>query len=389
VTGLGALIASGVGAQQRVTRADAIDAALTRSAPAALARADSAAGAAGFDVARTYPNPSVAWSYSKDTPHYHVLASVPLDLPWVRAARVDAARATRDAARFGFAYEEAQLRYDADTTYTRALAARGRARLSRRDASDADSLLRMAEVRRDAGDASELDVELARVNAGGVETEAADDSLTALDAVLAVQLVMGLPGDSVQIALGDTLAPPHDITGPPLAYAVAAAAARFDATTAGLALARRSAFAGPSFQVGFDTDDPGPTGQQGLLPTFGVTLPLPLFNRNGAAVTQAVAARDWAAADLERVRQAATAEVAAARRRFDETSSRLDRSRALVASAERVAGMSLQAYREGAVPLANVLDAELRARDALGRYIDDLAATNNSAALLRLLAGPP
>jgi len=38
------------------------------------------------------------------------------------------------------------------------------------------------------------------------------------------------------------------------------------------------------------------------------------------------------------------------------------------------------------VPLANVLDAELRARDALGRYIDDLAAANNGAAALRLLA---
>jgi len=351
-----------------------------------MAGADTLAGAAGLDVARTLQNPSLAWSYSKDTPHYHVLASVPLDLPWIRGPRVDAARAMRDAARDGFAYDEAQLRYDADTAYTRALGARGHARLSGRNASDADSLLRIAEIRREAGDASELDVELARVNAGDLETQAADDSLAALDALLAVQVVMGIQGDSAQISLGDSLGVPRDTVPSGPASWVAAAAARLDAAVASVTLARRSAFPAPSFEIGFDTFDPGVGGQRGLLPTAGFTVPLPLFNHNRAAVAQAEAARDWAAADLERVRQGATAALAQARRAFSLARIRLDHSRALVASAERVADMSLQAYREGAVPLANVLDAELRARDALGRYIDDLAAANNGAAALRLLA---
>jgi len=48
--------------------------------------------------------------------------------------------------------------------------------------------------------------------------------------------------------------------------------------------------------------------------------------------------------------------------------------------------MSLQAYAEGAIPLANVLEAHRNAREALGRYIDDVAAANNAAAAVRLLA---
>ncbi len=47
--------------------------------------------------------------------------------------------------------------------------------------------------------------------------------------------------------------------------------------------------------------------------------------------------------------------------------------------------MSLQAYAEGVVALPNVLEAQRNARQALGRYIDDVAAANDAAAAVRLL----
>ncbi|HEX9393755.1 MAG TPA: hypothetical protein VF923_03830, partial [Gemmatimonadales bacterium] len=53
--------------------------------------------------------------------------------------------------------------------------------------------------------------------------------------------------------------------------------------------------------------------------------------------------------------------------------------------ADTVAAMSLRAYAEGAVALPNVLEAHRNARDALARYIDDLAAANDTYAALRLL----
>src|SRR5437016_3879045 len=86
---------------QPVTRAQAVAAALTRGAPAAFGRADTAAAAGVLRAARLYPNPSLAASYTKDLPHYHVLADLALDLPWLRAARVGAAASARDAARNG------------------------------------------------------------------------------------------------------------------------------------------------------------------------------------------------------------------------------------------------------------------------------------------------
>jgi hypothetical protein len=67
------------------------------------------------------------------------------------------------------------------------------------------------------------------------------------------------------------------------------------------------------------------------------------------------------------------------------------RDQTLVASANRVAALSLTAYREGAAPLATAIEAQRNAREILSQYIDDLAAAWIATAALRvrtLTAGP-
>ncbi len=145
-------------AQQALTRSEAVAAAEARGSRLALARADTTISAATLAQARMFENPTASASYSKSTPQYHASLDLPLDFLWLRGARAAAAREALAAARFHFAFERAAARFDADTAYTRVLAAQAHARLSRRNAQDADSLLRMATVRRDAGDASDLDV---------------------------------------------------------------------------------------------------------------------------------------------------------------------------------------------------------------------------------------
>src|SRR5216117_767889 len=229
--------------QQPVTRADAVAAALARGARAAFGRADTAAAAAVLHGARLYPNPALAATYTKDVPHYHVIADLPLDLPWLRSARIGAAASARDAARYGFAFERAAIRFDMDTTYTRALATLARARLSRRNAADADSLLKMAQLRREVGDVSDLDVRLAAVNAGQLENGAADDSLAAVQALLSLQLQMGLAADTPSITLVDSLVVPDDSGAgvrPGELLLVAAAAARLRAAERNLTFTRAS-----------------------------------------------------------------------------------------------------------------------------------------------------
>src|SRR5213078_649687 len=364
-------------AQQPVTRAQAVDAALARGARVALGRADTTAARGLVRAARAFPNPVLSASYTKDLPRYHAVIDVPLDLPWLRGARIGAAESARDAARLGFTFERAAVRFDVETTYTNALAAARHAELSRRTALDADSLLRIAELRRQVGDASELDVRLATVNAGQLENIAVDDSLLALGTLLALQLQMGLSADTASIVLTDSLEPPASTEAAadhPL-LPVAVAEASLHSAERSLALTRRSRFA-PSLELGFDTGDPTSPVPHQLLPVAGFSFPLPLFNWSGGDVMRAAAERDRARAQLDLTRRETTAAVATARRTLAIARTRLNRGAALVESATRVAVMSLRAYSEGAAPLASVLEAQRNAREILAGYVDDLRAAD-------------
>src|SRR5258706_11136792 len=333
-------------AQQQVTRADAVAAALARGARVALARADTTAALGAVRAARAFPNPTISGSYTKDPPNYHALGDLPLDWPWLRAPRIGAAEAARDAARYQFAFDRAALVFDVDTTYTRTLAAAMHARLSRRTAQDADSLLKIAQLRRDVGDVSELDVRLAAVNAGQLENTAIDDSLAALASLLSLQLQMGLRADTPSIRLADSLVAPADSAVMSGRFGeflpVAAAAARLRSAERSLTLARASRFA-PSLEFGVDKGDPGSANPNQLLPVIGFSLPFPLFNRSGGAVTQAIAERDRARAELDLTRPETDAGVARAQRELTAALARVRRSSALVASAARIAGTSLAA----------------------------------------------
>jgi cobalt-zinc-cadmium efflux system outer membrane protein len=382
--------AAALNAQQPVTRAQAVAAALARGARVALGRADTTAARGAVRSARAFPNPILAASYTKDLPRYHAAIDVPLDLPWLRGARIGAAESARDATRFGFAFERAAIRFDVETTYTSALAAARLADLSRHTALDADSLRKIAELRRRVGDVSELDVRLAAVNAGQQENIAVDDSLVALETLLSLQLQMGLAGDEPTIVLADSLAPPAG--GEPsegrALLPIAAAEATLHSAERSLAFSRRSRFA-PNLELGFDTGDPSSPAPHQLLPVIGFSLPLPLFNWSGGEVMRAVAERDRALAQLDLTRRETTAAVVQARRTLAAARARLARAEGLVESANRIAVMSLRAYSEGAVALATVLEAQRNAREILARYIDDLAAADAAARAVRLLTADP
>ncbi len=376
-------------AQHPVTRGEAVAAALARGARMALGRADTTAARGLVRSARAFPNPTLAASYTKDLPQYHAALDLPLDLPWLRGARIGAAESAREATRLGFAFERAAIRFDVETTYTNALAAARRADLSRRTAVDADSLRKIAELRRQVGDVSELDVRLAAVNAGQLENVAIDDSLSALGALLSLQLQMGLAGDEPTVTLADSLEPPAAEGGEGRALLpVAAAEATLRSAERSLAFSRRSRFA-PNLEIGFDTGDPTSSTPHQVLPVLGFSFPLPLFNWSGGEVLRALADRDRALAQLDLTRRETTAAVARARRDLVAARARLGRAQGLVESANRVAVMSLRAYGEGAVPLATVLEAQRNAREILARYIDDLAAADAAARALRLLTADP
>ena len=370
--------------QQPVTRQQAIESAVTRGARAAVARADNLVGSARLLTARSWDNPSLAGTYSKSPPNYHAIVDFPLDLSGARGARIRAAQANRLASQYRFEFERAAAALDADTSYTRALAALERLRLSRRNARDADSLRRMAVVRRDAGDASDLDVLLAGVNAGQAANLAIADSVTLISSIFDLQTVMGLDTPSIAIVPSDSLTTPPVATPNAVTEStipVAAARQALSAADLSVRVERRSLFTPFSLQAGVEWADPG---DPGLLPTFGFSIPLPVLNRNRGPIALAEAERERARAELALALFQTQATIGRAQRERAVALEKLQRDRILVENANRIVAMSLVAYREGAQGLPAVLEAQRNARDILSQYINDLEDAWIATAILRL-----
>ena len=359
--------------QEPVTRQQAIESAVTRGARAGVARADTLVGSAQLLAAKQWDNPSLSATYSRAVPTHHEVVDLPLDLTGVRSARIRSAESTRLASQYRFQFERAAAALDADTTYTRALAASEHLRLARRNAKDADSLRRMSIVRRDAGDASELDVLLATVNAGQAANVTAADSLTYVSTLFDLQAVMGLDANRVVITPIDSLTLPASPSAdgvPVRTLPVAAAELALTAADLSVRAQRRSVFAPFSIQAGIEHGDPS---QPGILPTFGISIPLPLLNRNRGPIAVAEAERERARAELALARIETQSAIGRAIRSRNLALEKIQRDRLLVESATRIAAMSLTAYREGAQGLPAVLEAQRNARDILTQYIDDLA----------------
>jgi outer membrane protein, heavy metal efflux system len=378
-----------------LTRDSAVSLALAHGSRAAIANATARSAAARVREAGAVANPLLSASYSKSVPQYHASIDFPLDFLTLRGLRVASARSSSEAAQLRLAFERAAIRLDVDTSYTIASARRARARLSLRNAVDAESLLTIAAVRRSAGDASDLDVDVARISAGRARNLAVADSQAAVAATLELQQALGLSASRQTIAIVDSLdvprldtMPSHDSTTASGAMPLSVAAARLDLQAANqtLALERRNMWSGLALQAGVENHDP--TGAEpGLLPTLGVSIPLPLFNQGQGTIAVAQAERDRARAELAAAERESAALVTRARSDLAAASQRVARDRQLVETANRVARLSLQAYVEGAYPLTTVLEAQRNARDTLADLIDDLVAANTAAAALRLYTG--
>lgn len=374
-------------AQQPITRAEAAATALSRGGRLAVAVSDTSAARARLLGARALQNPAFNAAYSKSPPQLHFTVDLPFDLPGLRGARLASALAGLRAADYRYRFEKAAAALDADTTFTRALAAAARARLSQRNALVADALLQMAVVRRDAGDASDLEVEMAKVNAGQQHNLATADSVDLTGALIDLQAVMGTVTETPTIALADTLYLPvmaADAAPAGTPLQIASGLESVISAERNIRVQRLSVFGSPSLMGGVETRDHGGTGNE-ILPTYGFSIPIPLLNRNRAGIALATAELQRARADLTITTLEYNATLKRMQRQRATAYARAIRDRDLLASANRVASMSVTAYRAGAFPLANVFEAQRTARDVLRQYIDDLAEIWIADATLRVL----
>jgi cobalt-zinc-cadmium efflux system outer membrane protein len=156
-----------------------------------------------------------------------------------------------------------------------------------------------------------------------------------------------------------------------------AAEARTKAAEAGIGVERTMLFR----QLGATLGTKQMMGTTSMI--AGVSLPLPFFDRNRGEIARATAEREAAAFDLDASTRAARAQLSgalAAARLLTERASALTASAdtGFLARAEQARRIALGAYREGAVPLIQVLDAARAWSDARMTYFDLLFSQQES-----------
>ena len=277
------------------------------------------------------------------------------------------------AARAGIMGAQARF-YDAQRTldqgvtkaYVAALLAQDNARILTESSGYLAHEARIAQERYKAGDLSDSDKKQIEINAEQFDLQARSAEATAVQARIAVEILMGVnqpqgkwtPGDSLA-GLAAVISPPRNETKAGAERAdVLAAEADLRGGRANLQLQKAIRIPDPTLSVGVEHEPPG-GGPAVDTFNLGVSFPLPLWNRNGGNIKAAQAGVDQFQLALGKVRTQAAADIANAEVAYDEAYARWLKYRDQTAPKSTQVRESVAfAYEKGGASLVDLLDAE-------------------------------
>ena len=374
---------------------------------------DLLAAAAGVDaataqkiVAKEFPNPTFAFSTTYVNVDNHPNSTSMGNTLWDRSYDTIFAvnqlfeiggkrRSRQTSAQAGFESAKAQL-LDAKRTldlavaraYVAAALARENVDVLRQSAATLRQEAGIAEVRLKAGEISESDKTQIEINAERFELDARTAESAAAQARVALEVLLGMPHPKDDCVLTDRL---EGLIGPGPGLATnSTGACRPDVIAAEAAW--RKAEADLRLQKAMRIPDPTVLGQYDHNPPdfpnsigFGVSFPLPLWNRNRGNILAATAARDQARLALEKLQAQAVADIAVALLVYEDAAKRWQSySESIRPKSAQVRKIKAYAYEKGGASLLDMLVAERDDNDV--RLAANQAASDTAIAIAALKA---
>jgi outer membrane protein, heavy metal efflux system len=369
------LLLAGQASPDSLTLAQALARARAARAQSVVAGALVAEARGALRIAGAIPNPTVSYSHSEAVPTNHFLVDQPLDWLIKRGADRAAAHAGVNRARADSAQTMAELHHSVRLAYWRARAGLLSESLVQAQASQADTLARIAGARLRAGDISLLEQEQAAQEASRAHQaassarEASRVAAAELARAIAFEHAAPKPTDPLDTGL-DQL--PDTTVAIARVPALRSATADSAAAAAQLRSAQRARVPFPSLQTGAEWGDPS---QPGALSVIGLAIPLPLWQRGGGSVAEARARAERLAALAREARLDVVRQVRQARIHLEETARRARAARdSLLPAAAVIRARALRAYQAGETSILPVLDALRSERDVtLSALQDELA----------------
>jgi cobalt-zinc-cadmium efflux system outer membrane protein len=280
-----------------------------------------------------------------------------------RRLRISRAEHNLEAAQSEASAVERRVVYEVKAAYQRVAIARLRLELLRENHNNLNQLVGLNEIRVKEGYTAEGDLIKARLEAQRVEFQTRKLSLEYERSRIELLRAMGEPsfedGDLSFEVAEELNYQPVSLDTPSLREAamrlpqMKAAQARVDRAQSLLRLEQARARPDITASVGYKRNGP----DNALF--AAVSAPLPLYNRNQAQIARAQAEVETARAELRYEQIMVLADLAAARQAFELNQKQVELLRAeFLLLADEARSVSLAAYREGAVDLLTLLDAQ-------------------------------
>jgi len=380
-------------AQTTLTLEQALEQATSRSPTLAAASKEVEASDGAVRQAGAWRNPelsAIVEDTRRETRTTTTTVGFPLELGGKRAARVTAAGRARDVAQAELANARAELRSRVIAAYFAVVVAQERTRLA---ASSAETATRAAEAvgkRVAAGKVSPVEETRARVDQTNAQLESAEAAaeLQTVRFALASQLGEAEPKFDAVAA---------DLAVAPERPAFAELMARLDASSALTAsraeverrralvdVERTKAYPDVTLSVGAKRDNELSRTQA----VVGVSVALPLFDRNQGAVLEASRRADKASDELQAARLRLSAELQEAANRLAVARASLQVLQTTVLpSAQQAYDAASKGFEAGKFGFLEVLDAQRSLLQARSRHLNTLAAAHQAAAVIDRIVG--
>ncbi len=348
---------------------------------------------AGIGAASAIPNPTLGYSYTQDTPRQHLVVQQTLDWLLTRGAERRAAIRSLDRAAADSAVTEAALGLEVRSAFYGAIAGREARRLAEQQATAADSAATLAAHRYEQGEIPQVESLRLTLEASRVQQDLSRARESEQRTTVALGRAIGWPAGAPPAPAGRLDAELDGLdsfTGaaPPQPPAIRSAVADSASGAEAARSAARARIPLPSVEFGADWSDPSQPGQ--TLWLFGVSVPLPLWHRGGAAAAGAAARAAQSSAQLSERRLEVSAQVEAARIRLTESVARARRARdTLLPAVALLRAKALTAYELGETGVLPVLDALRTERETATVALDDLLAFQEALASWHALTGFP
>jgi len=249
----------------------------------------------------------------------------------------------------------------------------------------------VGEARYKAGDLNESDYDQILIGVEQYELQQKAAEATAVQARIAVEILMGIEKPKGQWQPADTLeqmdaAPPPEPEIKPGAERpdVVAAEADLRGGKAQLQLQRAIRIPDPTFSLGVEHEPPGGGPPIDTL-NIGISFPLPLWNLNGGNIKAAQASVDQFQLAVFKARAQASADLATAQVEYTEASDRLKRYQEKISpqSARSRDAISFS-FEKGAATLVQLLEAQRADNDV--RIATAQAKSDTASAMADLVA---